>query len=78
MDTYIVTSEQIAVILKTEETADLFQLVRACLIEHGLPAWSSPKIDLFIRGDQRLLLARPSPPRRHRTYSGEPRIRRRS
>lgn len=78
MDTYIVTSEQIAILLQEDEHGDPFQLVRRCLIEHGLTPWGYPEIELFIRGGNELLLARPSPPRRRRIDEGEPRIRRRS
>ena len=78
MDTYIVTQEQIALILRDDACDDPFSLVRDCLLAHGMRPWSDPVIELFILGRRVLLLARPSPPRRRRIRCGEPRIRRRS
>lgn len=78
MDTGFVTSEQIALILSCDECTDPNELVCRCLAEHGLKTWGQTNIKLFIRGRHSLLLAQPSPPRRRRICSGEPRIRRRS
>lgn len=77
MDTCVVTQDQIAVLYRAAESEDPLELVRRCLKERGLPVWSRAKVELFVRGEQRLLLARPASPVRRRVRQGEPRVCRR-
>lgn len=77
MDTYLITSENVALLFRRGERFDPYLAVEDCLRRSGLPVWKRVEAEAFDSPEGTLLLARPAGPKRERTGSGLPRLSRR-
>ena len=78
MDKYSISDDSLAILLPRREELDVGAAVRLMLRLAGLKPWDAVEAELYVLGENMLLLARPAPPRTRRLAGHEPRLHRRS
>ena len=78
MDTYSISDDSLAILLPRREELNVAAVVKLMLRLAGLKPWDAVEAELYVLGENKLLLARPAPPRTRRLAGHEPRLRRRS